>query len=131
MRTAMLAIVSLLMAAPSVSIAQDMVSQSHIRSSLQRRDIDQLRAELALQRATRDEASQDKARAYREAHLLFKDCPKDLRAICMISAQQKMRDADAAYRRTEADAFATISLLEKIVADAETSNIHSKPSQRD
>jgi len=74
------------------------------------------RAELASQQKLRAEASQRRSEAYRQARDLYKNCARELRPFCMLSAQTTIREADFRYREAEARDFPSITVLEKALA---------------
>lgn len=78
-------------------------------------DIEKLRSELASARVAKEQAAADKVRAYRDAHILYKNCAKELRVFCLLSAQKIMRDADLSYKDREGREFPDIAALERVV----------------
>lgn len=82
-------------------------------------DVGQLRSELGRARLARMQAEAKRSRAYREAHILYKNCAKELRVFCLLSAQTIMRDADFHYKDREGREFHNIPLLERIIAALE------------
>ena len=75
-------------------------------------EMERLRSELRDAQNARSEAGRNKARAYREAHELYKNCSRELRAFCLLSAQKLMRDADFEYEFRENH----VTILEKAIA---------------
>ena len=67
-------------------------------------------------KAARKQAGDDKARAYREAHQLYKNCAREFRPFCLLSSQTMMRNADARYRYREKQEFPNIAALEAAIA---------------
>ncbi len=68
--------------------------------------------ELDKARAAKKQAGEEKARAYLEAHLLYKKCEREYRPFCMLSAQTIMRTADARYKYRERQEFPDIAAME-------------------
>ena len=79
-------------------------------------DIENLRSELAGARLAKEQAAANKTRAYRDAHILYKNCAKELRVFCLLSAQKIMRDADLSYKDREGREFPDIAALERAVS---------------
>ena len=78
-------------------------------------DIEKLRSELARARVAKEQAVTNKAGAYRDAHILYNNCVKELKVFCLLSAQKIMRDADLVYRDREGREFPDIAALERAV----------------
>jgi hypothetical protein len=72
--------------------------------------------ELDKAKAAKKQAGEEKARTYLDAHLLYKNCAKELRPFCMMSAQMMMRNADARYKNREKQEFANIVALEAAIS---------------
>jgi hypothetical protein len=72
--------------------------------------------ELDKARAAKKQADEDKARTYREAHLLYKKCGREYRPFCLRSSQMMMRNAEARYKYRESREFFNIGALEAAAA---------------
>jgi hypothetical protein len=75
-----------------------------------------VQVELDRAKAAKKQAGEEKARTYLDAHLLYKNCAKELRPFCMMSAQMMMRNADARYKNREKQEFANIVALEAAIS---------------
>src|SRR4051812_37972303 len=80
--------------AMSLAFASPVLAAEEISAPQQRRELD-----TAL--AARKQAMDEKSRAYLEAHRLYKNCERELRPFCLLSAQMMMRNADARYKSRE------------------------------
>jgi hypothetical protein len=112
------AAIALILLGPSPAIAGD-TGLSGARIDIARIDKEQARAELARAQAAKKTASEEKGKAYLDAHRLYKNCERDLRPFCMMSSQMIMRNADARYRNRERQEFSNLAALEAAIAAAD------------
>jgi hypothetical protein len=115
MRLTALSMAALILAQPAALLARAATAGPPIETG----DIEHLRSALTNAQRLRGEAAADKTRAYRQAHVLYRDCAKELRVFCLLSAQKIMRDADFAYADRERREFGGIAMLIQAIADLE------------
>ncbi len=107
-----------LLALPCAALAQAATLED-VQLWTQARDLGRLRAELTRQGSAKRAAGEAKTQAYRDANTLFKNCARELRAFCLLSAQTMMRTADISYREREAVEFPRLPAVARAVADLE------------
>ena len=114
-RTAIAAAACLIFLGLPPAIASD-TRISAVRPDIASLESEQARVELEKARAAKKFASEEKGKAYLEAHHLYKNCARELRPFCMMSSKMIMRNADARYRNRERQEFSNIAALEAAMA---------------